>query len=154
MAEEKNNNRITLKKGFKYTHHPLEEKDMENFFYGREEVLAELKAYIKESRGGSILVTGFRGVGKTSLVNKAILDLQKDTKQQKYIKIYINLAQSIEPRTLMYHIIRQIIQSMGKKKINKDIKKKIKTVYQKTIESMTIEKIHKGSGALSGKVDL
>lgn len=150
---------IKLRKNFQYVHHPLElEEDMDLFFCSRKEVIEELQAYIEQSKGGSILVTGYRGVGKTSLINKVILELNKksSTKQiEKYIKIYINLAQSIEPRMLMYHIIHQIkLHIIEDKNIDEEIKKMIEQVYQKTISTIITEKIHKGGGGFTGNISL
>lgn len=91
--ELKDSKKLKLKDHFMYTHHPLENKDeMMRFFYGRNEVIEELKAYCKQSRGGSILVTGYRGVGKTSLVNQIIVELNNPyyeflRKNKKHIKV-------------------------------------------------------------------
>ncbi len=83
MRKKIEKNKIPLKADFKYTHHPLEKKDIEGFFWGREDVIEELETYIEKSARGSILVTGYRGVGKTSLVNNVINKLNSKNETEK-----------------------------------------------------------------------
>ncbi|MDX2283602.1 MAG: ATP-binding protein [Bacteroidia bacterium] len=68
-------------------------------FIGRERVLKDLEVVLTEveSKSGSYLVTGFRGMGKTSLVRKVIEKINKEHKQMydklRYVPIEISLAQ-------------------------------------------------------------
>lgn len=67
---------------FKFFHSPVphsQEQEYERFL-GRNKILNQIKAVLSDSktRSGTYLVTGFRGMGKTSVVRKAINDLNTD----------------------------------------------------------------------------
>lgn len=65
-------------KDYTFFHRPTDVRQTDKRFIGREKVLERLKAILtkSEAKSGAYLVTGFRGMGKTSVVNKAIADLR------------------------------------------------------------------------------
>ncbi|MFD2113766.1 ATP-binding protein [Thiorhodococcus fuscus] len=70
--------------GFQYQHTPdppgAGNREQDRGMVGRDDLLAELSSVLSKTQGsrGSYLIAGFRGSGKTSIINKA-LDLYKGT---------------------------------------------------------------------------
>ncbi|MCX6245876.1 MAG: ATP-binding protein [Bacteroidetes bacterium] len=63
---------------YQYYHCPYEETHGDRRFIGREKILDKLKSLFTnaEYSTGAYLITGYRGSGKTSLVNKVICDIE------------------------------------------------------------------------------
>jgi serine/threonine-protein kinase len=67
------------------------------------------------SEGGAFLVTGYRGVGKTSFISQVVRRLEEALPwaevflgRTKIIDIYLNLARPLQPSEIMHHIIRRL----------------------------------------------
>lgn len=74
--------------GFRYFHKPSDVDEVDPRFVGRERILQTLKNWLRASNGndsGSYLITGYRGMGKSSLVGKVIHDLVEEQKKEKFI---------------------------------------------------------------------
>jgi hypothetical protein len=103
---------------------PLPGESSRGHFAGRTSELASLTNEIIRRTNGAILVAGHRGVGKTSLVHKAIIDAQ--AKDLKVLPILINAAQldlppqtgisvgerTIDPKALIEQIIRRLFATV------------------------------------------
>ena len=84
--------------GFRFFHRPSEVNDVDSQFVGRQRILGLLKNWLedkKDNRTGSYLITGYRGMGKTSFVSKAIDDLineqdKRGDRKKKLRKIWDN----------------------------------------------------------------
>lgn len=71
--------------GFKFFHRPSEENDIDPSFIGRDRISEKLANWLRDDNGnktGAYLITGFRGMGKTSFVGKVIDDLKKKQKNK------------------------------------------------------------------------
>ena len=96
--------------GFKFEHGQSSDEPSEQAtckpFVGRVALVDKIADYIKADGGGAYLITGFRGVGKTTVVNKAIKQASKpategdnasernyQTPKKTIIPITISLAQ-------------------------------------------------------------
>jgi len=113
-----------LSKEFVFSHHPShghkldgpisegqdESKDKiaDNLFCVPEEECARLKSIILKSRGGSILVTGYRGTGKSSLVYYTIADIQEE--YENFVPIPINLSTARDAGALVDIMIKELYQ--------------------------------------------
>ena len=65
---------------FKFCHKPSSEEEVDPKFIGREQITDKLYSWLKDdSTGGSYLVTGFRGMGKSSLVGRVLNQLIRKT---------------------------------------------------------------------------
>lgn len=75
-------------------HLPKSEKDGRYFdFVGRGKLMERLYAWLTNDRSaGSYLVTGFRGMGKTILVNRVMERLTRDISQVKELLCHISLV--------------------------------------------------------------
>lgn len=80
-------------KGYKYFHNPSSINQTDFRFIGREDIIRRLLTLFKHSvtKNGAYLVTGYRGIGKTSYVNIALNLLDKEkhvlklTTRQKWL---------------------------------------------------------------------
>lgn len=78
---------VGLNSRFSFAHHPVKgddqtagAEDVLSFFCRPGRVADQLQSYLQHSRsGGSVLVTGYRGTGKTSLVNYCLDELKVPT---------------------------------------------------------------------------
>lgn len=70
---------------FAYFHEPSSEKKSDPRFVGREKTIAQLENWITDNNNssGSYLITGYRGMGKTSLVGKVLNKIQEKKKNEK-----------------------------------------------------------------------
>lgn len=70
--------------GFKGFHHANNSgKDIDEFI-GRTSIVDKLKAWLRDSGkkyAGAYLVTGYRGMGKSSFVHKSIQELKEENKK-------------------------------------------------------------------------
>jgi serine/threonine-protein kinase len=104
-----------LRQDFRYLHEPLRGARSEKWAVGRSEKARTFADRIIFSRGGAFLVTGFRGVGKTTFVHLAIHLIHQQ--QQRFarvvgdfqlVDVWINLARPLTPQQLMHHFIRHL----------------------------------------------
>jgi DNA polymerase III delta prime subunit len=100
-------------------HYEFNEKEDEKFFIGREEAIKNLKRRLRPSKEkncfykGSYLIAGYRGMGKTTLVEKAIKEIQKEKiKKNKILHIPIILSQK---ELSDYDLLRQIFIQFSEK---------------------------------------
>ena len=90
-----------------------DDDDINDRFVGRKAIINRIKSFIYETskNTGAYLVTGFRGMGKTSVVNKAISGLNAKPRFTNYFYLWLALL----PLTIYYihgiNIIRSIIES-------------------------------------------
>ncbi|MCP4489612.1 MAG: ATP-binding protein, partial [Gammaproteobacteria bacterium] len=62
---------------YSFFHNPSNVKMQDTRFIGREKLIERLKIILShnETRSGAYLITGFRGVGKTTFVNRVISEV-------------------------------------------------------------------------------
>jgi serine/threonine protein kinase/Cdc6-like AAA superfamily ATPase len=105
---------VPLIKTFRFVHEPVGTASTSQFI-GREGEMESLAERILFSEGGSFLVTGYRGVGKTSFVNQVVRTLHTALPwaenllgATEIVDIYLNVARPVQPSELMHHIIRRL----------------------------------------------
>jgi len=105
---------IPLVRSFRFIHEPVGVTTTSRFV-GRRDDLESLAERILFSEGGSFLVTGYRGVGKTSFVNQVVRTLEdalpwaeRNLGPTEIVDIYLNIARPVQPSELMHHIIRRL----------------------------------------------
>lgn len=88
--------------------------NQDSIFVGRDKELQHLKSYVINNDTGSILVSGIRGVGKTSFVYKLIQELMeyyKKTSNPKLIPILINASQlNLKEDSIHDDLIKNLIR--------------------------------------------
>ncbi|MFN0111543.1 MAG: protein kinase domain-containing protein [Blastocatellia bacterium] len=116
-------------------------------FVGRQSELDSLAQRILFSDGGSFLVTGYRGVGKTSFINQVIRQLEVAARwagaflgRTEVVDIYLNIARPIQPGELMHHIIRRLYDRLTEKgvyqSLDKNLQDELTLAYQRTSVNM------------------
>ncbi len=127
---------------------PLVDKTVKGHFVGRQKETELLSNEIVRRNSGSILISGHRGVGKTSLVYKVIWNARDKDKDKKFIPILLNASQlephlkhiedqgkvSIDPKEIIENLIRRLYSAtINLKDIDESIIEKIKELYKKTV---------------------
>lgn len=141
-----NEARVALVESFRFVHEPINEASASRFV-GRQNELESLAERILFSEGGSFLVTGYRGVGKTSFINQVVKKLDEATPwagaflgQIEVVDIYLNIARPVQPGELMHYIIRQLYDRLVEKQIysqlDKDLQEALNLAYQRTSVNM------------------
>ena len=70
-----------------------DEKGIDSKFIGREHISERLKAWLKDSKDytGSYLVTGYRGMGKSSFVGKVLNEVVATPKKWVNLICYLTI---------------------------------------------------------------
>jgi len=137
---------VPLKKDFRFAHEPLG-SSVNGRFVGRKAELEALALRILFSEGGSFLVTGYRGVGKTSFVNQVVRKLEEIAPwaqsifgETKVISVQLNVARPLAPAELMHHIIRRLYEELREQKLlprlNTSLQDELKLAYDRTSFNM------------------
>ncbi|MBI3693414.1 MAG: protein kinase [Acidobacteria bacterium] len=127
---------IPLKSGFRFLHEPIHEPVAERFV-GRQVELAALADRIQFSSGGSFLLTGYRGVGKTSFVNQVVRLLEQ---RCPLLDVQVSLARPLSAGELMHHIIRRLYERLHEKqmysRLSAELQEELALAYQRTSVNM------------------
>lgn len=138
---------IPLKSTFRFAHEPIHAASSMAFI-GRQAELNTLVERILFSNGGSFLVTGYRGVGKTSFVNQVIKTLEAALPwaetylgKTEVLAVQLNLARPLQPSELMHHIIRRLYHKLLDKGIfsalDPDLQEQLTLAYRRTSVTIT-----------------
>jgi Cdc6-like AAA superfamily ATPase len=153
--------------------HPSQEK--RGRFVGRRRERDLLALELRASSQRSILLAGYRGVGKTSLVYQALHDVsstQARDSSQKYLLVVLNAAQlketkdTIAPREVLRNLIRRLFTAINEHPdVDRDVRRSVSELYQKAaaanfeeqaeriredITKLARSWLLRGSGRLSG----
>ncbi len=132
--------KLTLKKDWDSNVSSPTEDKKSGYFAGRANELTIFKNEISRKTKGSILISGYRGVGKTSLVYKSLSELKDDT-----LVILLNAAQleaekdekaskKIQPKNIIENLIRRLYSASQNAKRNiGDLKNDIERLYKKAV---------------------
>jgi serine/threonine-protein kinase len=97
---------------FRYVHQPLADDSDGLPLLGNEDVVAALKRRIVHSAGGSFLITGFRGVGKTTVIARALAELQSGEAPVAVLPVTLNVARPKSVEQLLFEIIRRVFETL------------------------------------------
>jgi len=134
--------KILLKKDWDVPINAPIEVEQHEYFIGRKAELDLLVNEILRKTSGAILVSGYRGVGKTSLAYKALWEVK--SRDKNTIIVLLNASQleaeldkpdqKIHPRAIIENLIRRLY-SITRERNNLDgsIKEKVNALYRKTI---------------------
>jgi eukaryotic-like serine/threonine-protein kinase len=141
---------IPLPPDFRFAHEPLDETSRGQFV-GREHELMALVDRMVHSRGGAILITGYRGVGKTSFVNQALAEFEERSPGCRVVPVHLNLARPVTPLELMFLVLRciylELRQSGLWKELASDVMGELALSYNRTM--MTIKETRSAVADLS-----
>jgi len=139
--------KIPLTQEFRFAHEPIRAEESQRFV-GRQTELEGLAERILFSEGGSFLVTGYRGVGKTSFVNQVVRKLREALPwaepvlgKTEVLDVQLSVARPLQPAELMHHIIRRLYHQLVDKGIyqllSNELKEDLTLAYYRTSVNMT-----------------
>lgn len=105
---------IALSKTFRYIHEPLRAGDETLPMLGNVDLVEELQSRITHSLGGTFLLTGFRGVGKSTVILQALdkLGTGKDG-ADVVVPVVLSVARSTDVDRLLFAIVRRLFESLS-----------------------------------------
>ncbi|MFD9907305.1 protein kinase [Streptomyces sp. NPDC059063] len=104
---------VPLHRDFRYIHEPLPVGDVAIPVLGHEELVDALRERLTYSHGGTFLVTGFRGVGKSTLVLRALARAAGEQRRaEALLTVHLNVARRMEPDQLLFAVVRRIFETL------------------------------------------
>jgi serine/threonine protein kinase len=104
---------VPLRETFRYVHEPSPGDDIFASL-GNDGLVTDLASRIRHSRGGTFLVTGFRGVGKTTLVMRALDQLEAGpAPAHRILSVSLSVARSTKTEQLLFAIVRRIFETLS-----------------------------------------
>jgi serine/threonine protein kinase len=104
---------IKLKPTFRFVHEPMPGNEVFSSL-GNDDLAAELQERIGHSRGGTFLVTGFRGVGKTTLVMRATDKLRQDGgAASRTLCVTLSVARATTIEQLLFAVVRRVFEALS-----------------------------------------
>jgi serine/threonine-protein kinase len=126
-----------LKAEFRYLHGPLVRDEGAVSLLGEAEMLRALKQRLEHSHGGSYLVTGFRGVGKTTLVLRALDELRTERGGAfEFLPIVLSVARPLTTDQLLFEVVRRLFEALSDagvlETLEPDVREAIVLAYART----------------------
>jgi len=123
--------------GFRYVHEPLLSGDDSIPFLGNEELVRALTQRLTHSRGGAFLITGFRGVGKTTVIARALHEIAKNQRPDiAILPISLSVARPMTTNQLLFAIVRRVFESLDDQEIfqrlSADVQRALLLAYMRT----------------------
>lgn len=104
---------ISLKPTFRFVHEPSPGDDVFSSL-GNDDLADELHDRIEHSRGGTFLVTGFRGVGKTTLVMRAMESLRRGSAAgSRTLCVTLSVARATTIEQLLFAVVRRVFEALS-----------------------------------------
>ncbi|MQM28994.1 protein kinase domain-containing protein [Glycomyces albidus] len=105
--------RIPLVDTFRYIHEPLPIADSMLPMLGNAELVDALHDRILHSTGGAFLVTGFRGVGKSTVILRTLERLSLQSRPDEIVvPVVISVARATDIDRLLFAITRRIFERL------------------------------------------
>jgi tRNA A-37 threonylcarbamoyl transferase component Bud32 len=105
--------RIDLVHGFQYVHEPLLDDSGPIPFLGERGAIEGLRDRIRNSSGGSFLVTGFRGAGKTTAVLRTLEQVEAmEPDTLDYLPVVLNVARPVSLDELLFEVVRRLFEGL------------------------------------------
>lgn len=133
---------MPLHRQFRYIHEPLPAGDMAIPALGHEALVEALKERLTYSHGGAFLVTGFRGVGKSTLVLRALAETMTAWGgRDELLVVHLNVARSMTTDQLLFAIVRRIFESLDDRdllaRLPREVQRSLLLAYSRTSLSFT-----------------
>ena len=104
--------RVPIDESFQYVHHPFAAQEDGLPLLGNEEVVLAMVERILHSNGGAFLLTGFRGVGKTTVVLNALDHLRDELGADSVVPVFLNVARPKTTEELLFEVIRRLFEAL------------------------------------------
>ncbi|MFD9328596.1 protein kinase [Streptomyces sp. NPDC060065] len=133
---------MPLHEQFRYIHEPLPAGDGAIPTLGHETLVEALKERLTYSHGGAFLVSGFRGVGKSTLVLRALAEITaaRSTRDVTLV-VHLNVARSMTTDQLLFAVVRRIFESLDDRdllsRLPREVQRSLLLAYSRTSLSFT-----------------
>ena len=131
---------IPLDPRFVYLHEPLRD-DGPIGLLGNDDVIEDLVRRMVHSSGGSFLVAGFRGVGKTTIVDRVSDGVARCLEPTHLITIKLNVARRRTTSELLFEIIRKLYDEVEDRDLgpmlDDRLRERLSIAYRRTSLSLT-----------------
>jgi serine/threonine-protein kinase len=148
---------IAVVPSFEYVHEPWSGESAIPFLGGRREVTT-LADRIAHSRGGTIVVTGFRGVGKSSVVGQALGLLDERTNSLRVLPVVLSVAHPVSADELLYAVIRRTFEKISDEglleSLPPDAAQALLLAYLRTSVSLSESRSSSAQGNVGIKLDI
>ena len=105
---------IPLKESFRYVHEPFRAGEDALASLGNDTLMSELEGRVLHSRGGTFLITGFRGVGKSTLVLRALDEIAAHSMPPDLVlPVMLSVARSTTTERLLFAIVRRVFETLS-----------------------------------------
>jgi serine/threonine protein kinase len=105
---------LPLKDSFRYIHEPARTGEDALASLGNDALISDLERRIRHSRGGTFLVTGFRGVGKSTLVLRALDDIvARCGPGEMVLPVALSVARATSTERLLFAIVRRVFETLS-----------------------------------------
>jgi serine/threonine-protein kinase len=133
--------RLPLSDSFRYVHHPFAAQEDGLPLLGNEEVVLALVERILHSNGGAFMLTGFRGVGKTTVILNALEELRSQLGSDAVVPVFLNVARPKTTEELLFEVIRRLFEALVDggvlEKLPEEIQRQLILAYTRTSLSFT-----------------
>jgi serine/threonine protein kinase len=133
--------RLPVSESFRYIHHPSAAHDDTLPLLGNEQVVLALVERILHSDGGAFLLTGFRGVGKTTVILNALEHLRSELGRDAVVPVFLNVARPKSTEELLFEVIRRLFEALVDggvlQQLPEDIQSQLILAYKRTSLSFT-----------------
>lgn len=132
-------------------------------FLGNQKHVDWLRQRLLHSPGGAVLLTGFNGVGKTTIVRRALAELREEiaatgTDSLDVVDLWQTVARPMTPDELMVRLLRNLRETLARNqllmRLPTSTAEALTTAYHRT--SMTLKSTHsnatEGSFTLPGEI--
>lgn len=142
---------VPLHREFRFVHEPLPVSDASIPVLGHEGLVGLLRERLVHSHGGTFLVTGFRGVGKTTLVLRALAQAiaepaagGRDGRRPDYdalLTVHLSVARRMAADQLLFAVVRRIFETLDDqgllRRLPPEIQESLLLAYTRTSLSFT-----------------
>ncbi len=109
---------VGLHSAFRFAHHPSAAESLGSsvagaYFCPPDELKEKISAILEHSNGGSVLITGYRGTGKTSLVNACLKDLEAKYESPSELKFLVKLKVNLSTVTSANEVLLLAFEALG-----------------------------------------
>jgi AAA ATPase domain len=133
--------RLPVNATFRYVHHPIAAEEDGLPLLGNEQVVLALVERILHSNGGAFLLTGFRGVGKTTVILNALEHLRSQLGDGAVVPVFLNVARPKSTEELLFEVIRRLFEALVDggvlEQLPEEIQRQLILAYTRTSLSFT-----------------
>ncbi|MER5612486.1 serine/threonine-protein kinase [Streptomyces sp. NPDC002215] len=149
--------RLALHSEFRYIHEPLPMDDPAIPVLGHEDLVAGLRRRLTYSHGGTFLITGFRGVGKSTLVIRALTEAAGTRPAgDVLLPVYLNVARRMEANQLLFAVVRRVFETLEDRglldQLPEDVQNALILAYMRT--SLSFKQTHSEGSERGGTVGM